>query len=263
MKYAKLTRSEGYEKITHIIWPETAMTYAFASGDYWAKELASLVPENGLLFTGVVRAEGGVASKDALRIYNSVQAVDHEAVVRFVYDKNKLVPFGEFVPFRGILPVEKITHGQLDFTPGPGAIAWSDMPERLPEVAPLICYEAIFPGYSDHTKPDWLLNITNDAWFGISTGPYQHLQMSRARAVEQGVPLLRAANTGISAYVDAYGRVLKMLPLGVTGVLDNKLPKDSQYPTIYIRFSTLIHWSGILLMGVYVMMLSRKTGDTN
>ena len=109
----------------------------------------------------------------------------------------------------------------------------------LPPVAPLICYEAIFPGRSvpPGTRPGLLLNVTNDAWFGITPGPYQHFAQARLRAVEQGLPLVRAANTGISAVVDPYGRIVASLPLGVEGVLDSKLPEAIE-PTLFSRMGS-------------------------
>lgn len=229
-KLATLTLSAGREEITHVIWPESAMPYPFASGDGWAMRLAELVPPDGLLMTGVMRMTGSPEDKN-LKIYNSVQAVDAKGEVAMVYDKAKLVPFGEFVPLRSVLPMDKITHGTLDFSSGEGGKNYS-LP-GLPSVRPLICYESIFPALAEDAWPAWLLNVTNDAWFGDSSGPRQHLEMARARAVEQGVPLVRAANTGISAVVDAYGRVIKLLPLGTTGVIDAPLPTPARQPTVF------------------------------
>lgn len=221
-QYLALSRSEGYEDITHIIWPETAMTYMFTSGDRWARELAEVAPKNGALLTGVVRLEGSFQDGTA-KLYNSLQAVNHEAQVQLTYDKIKLVPFGEFIPFRSWIPIPKITVGTVDFSRG--SVRHSLTLPGLPPIKPLICYEAIFPEMSEGAYPAWILNITNDAWFGDSPGPYQHLAMSRVRAVEQGVPLIRVANTGMSAVIDSYGRVLKRLPLNTRGIIDTALPK--------------------------------------
>lgn len=221
-QYLALSRSEGYEDVTHIIWPETAMTYMFTSGDRWAKELAEVAPKNGALLTGVVRLEGSFQDGTA-RLYNSLQAVNREAQVQLTYDKIKLVPFGEFIPLRQWLPIPKITVGTVDFSRG--TVRHPLTLPGLPPIKPLICYEAIFPEMSSGSYPAWILNITNDAWFGDSPGPYQHLAMSRVRAVEQGVPLIRVANTGMSAVIDPYGRVLKRLPLNTRGIIDTSLPK--------------------------------------
>lgn len=220
--YMALSRSEGYDGVTHIIWPETAMTYMFQPGDRWARELAKVAPENGALLTGVVRLDGSFMDGTA-KLYNSLQAVNRQAQVPLSYDKIKLVPFGEFIPFRRFIPIPKITVGTIDFSRGKKQHSYT-LP-GLPPFRPLICYEAIFPEMSAGAYPAWLLNITNDAWFGTSPGPYQHLAMSRVRAVEQGVPLIRAANTGISAVIDPYGRILKNIPLNQRGIIDTELPK--------------------------------------
>jgi apolipoprotein N-acyltransferase len=159
---------------------------------------------------------------------NSLFAIDAKGEIRARYDKVNLVPFGEFTPFRpvlGRLGFGKLVESTLDFTPGPGRTTVS-LP-GLPPFSPLICYEAVFPNEAAPTspRPAWLLNITNDAWFGISSGPYQHLAMARMRAVEEGLPLVRAANTGVSVVTDPYGRVLHRLGLGEQGVLDARLPE--------------------------------------
>ncbi len=236
-KLATLSLSAGKDDITHIIWPEAAMPFPFASHDTWAQRLAELVPPGGVLMAGVTRVEGRKETQD-VRIYNSMQAVNGNAEVVMAYDKVKLVPFGEFVPLREILPIEKITHGTLDFTAGTPGRNFSV--RGLPDFRPLICYESIFPALAAGERPGWLLNITNDAWFGDSSGPRQHLEMARARAVEQGVPLIRVANTGISAVVDAYGRIIKLLPLGITGVIDSPLPRAALAPPLFARFGKYI-----------------------
>ncbi|MEJ0009990.1 MAG: apolipoprotein N-acyltransferase [Alphaproteobacteria bacterium] len=134
-----------------------------------------------------------------------------------------------------LLPLEKITPGDTDFSRGPGAqtIAVDD----IPSFSPLICYEAIFPwtAVQPGARPKFLLNLTNDAWYGRSPGPYQHFAMARMRAVEQGLPLVRAANNGISAVVDPYGRIVRMLPLDARGVMDEALPEPLP-PTFYARY---------------------------
>ena len=158
-----------------------------------------------------------------------------------IYDKLHLVPFGEYLPFQGLmekLGFEQLTRVQGGFIPGtrrrPMAIP------KAPRVLPLICYEAIFPGdvASRDDRPGWIVNLTNDGWFGISTGPYQHLQQARLRAIEQGLPLVRAANTGISAVIDPVGRFVARLDLGLESVLDSSLPSAIP-PTVYARVGDL------------------------
>ena len=175
------------------------------------------------------------------RAYNSIYVIDHDGSVLSVYDKVHLVPFGEYLPFQDWM--EKLGFVQLTKVQG-GFIAGTrrrpmDLP-NAPRMLPLICYEAIFPGdvASRDDRPGWMINLTNDGWFGISTGPYQHLQQARVRAIEQGLPMVRAANTGISAVIDPVGRIVARLGLGVEGVLDASLP-TAIAPTIYTRIGDI------------------------
>ena len=149
--------------------------------------------------------------------------IDHDGSILSVYDKVHLVPFGEYLPFQtllerlGLMQLTKVRGG---FIPGDRRRAMG-VPRR--RFLPLICYEIIFPGEAVRRggeRPGWLLNLTNDGWFGSSSGPYQHFQQARVRAIEEGLPLVRAANTGISAVVDPLGRIVRSLPLGAEGVLD-------------------------------------------
>lgn len=254
-KHLSLSHSTGFEKVTHVIWPESAMTTMFESGDVWAQQLAHAVPENGLLLTGVTRMEGEAGSPN-FHLFNSMKALNKKAEVVLSYDKYKLVPFGEFVPLRKYLPLDKVTPGAYDFSSGPFPAAIGSA--ELPLVWPLICYEAIFPDLASSVHPAWILNITNDAWFGQSTGPYQHFAMARMRAVEHGVALVRAANTGISAVVDPYGRVLQQLPLGVTGVIDSKLPASLPHATLYDRFGEYILLLLLYILGLCVLIKPHK-----
>jgi apolipoprotein N-acyltransferase len=163
-----------------------------------------------------------------------------------------LVPFGEYVPLRHILPLDKITPGGADFTAGPGPQTLT-LP-GLPPVSPSICYEAIFPGVlvaSGEPRAQWLINVTNDAWFGDSAGPRQHFASARLRTIEEGLPLIRAANTGISAVVDPYGRVLAQLDLGHEGVLDSPLPVAVP-ATLYARLGD---WVLVILLAVSIALI--------
>ncbi|MDP5369955.1 MAG: apolipoprotein N-acyltransferase, partial [Pseudomonadota bacterium] len=171
------------------------------------KALSGIAPTNGYVITGTPRREDG-------KIFTTLSAIDEKGNIPYHYKKTHLVPFGEYVPFRNLLPIHKITPGAVDFTKGDG-IKTLNIP-GIPPFSPLICYEALFPGEvvekSTETKrPEWLLNITNDAWYGLSAGPYQHLALVRIRAIEEGLPLVRVANNGISAVIDPCGRVLHKL----------------------------------------------------
>src|SRR6185437_8209973 len=186
------------------------------------------------VITGTVRSNPPPAIPH--QFWNSLAAIDGKGDIVATFDKFHLVPFGEYVPFRGILPISKITPGTVDFTPGPGPRTLHL--EGLPPVEPLICYEVIFPHaiVDEADRPRWLLNITNDAWYGDTSGPFQPFDIARVRAVEEGLPLVRAANNGISGIVDAYGRVRAHLALDAVGVLDSPLPTALSGPTPYARF---------------------------
>lgn len=228
-KHVELSTKPGFENLSAVIWAETS-TPGFIEHDASLRQsLTEAVPPKGLLLTGAPRAE--VTNGQISQLWNSLEAVDQSGHVLATYDKAHLVPFGEYVPYSKVLPLPKIATGAVDFSPGPGPQTL-DIP-GLPPVSPIICYEAIFPGeVVDEThRPAWLLNITNDGWFGISAGPYQHFAAARLRAIEEGLPLVRDANTGITAVVDPFGRVLDQLPLGGNGFLDSPLPRPLSTPT--------------------------------
>ena len=161
------------------------------------------------------------ASADGWTYINSIIAVSPEGRVIATYDKHHLVPFGEYVPLRHWLPIDRLAPGHGSFAEGPG-------PKTLqipgaPPFSPLICYEAIFPGevVDSDLRPDWLLNLTNDAWFGTSAGPHQHLAIAKLRAIEEGMPLVRVASTAV---IDPYGRISEYKSIGQQGYIDSKLP---------------------------------------
>ena len=244
-KHMRLTLAALPQGASHVVWPEPAVPYDISNDSRLAAWLANAVPEGGLLFTGALRQEGGDKSDGdsnvPRRLRNSLHAIDSGGNLVATYDKHHLVPFGEYMPLRSIMSAAKLTHGNIDFSSGPGAESLA-VP-GLPPFSPLICYEAIFPGAVTprNMRPAWLLNITNDGWFGNTAGPYQHLQAARLRAVEEGLPLVRAANTGISAAIDPLGRYLGRLPLGQEGVLHVPLPKAlERTPYAHIGDWTLI-----------------------
>jgi apolipoprotein N-acyltransferase len=233
---------------THIIWPETATPEFLAEYPDDIRVLARFVPKGGALITGAPRIERGGARE--VTVWNSVHVIDDEARIRATYDKFHLVPFGEYLPFPNWLGVRKLTAGRVDFTPGPG-LATLEIP-GAPPVSPLICYEGIFPAHvvaPGEPKPQWLLNVTNDAWFGISSGPYQHLATVRLRAVEEGLPLARAANNGVSGVFDAYGRTTAYGDLGDRAVIDADLPQRLAEGTV---FASVGNWSVFLFLLIYI-----------
>ena len=241
-RHLSMTVAPGFEEATHVIWPETAAPFFLTADAERRAAVAAVTPPGGLLITGAPRM---TEARD--KIWNSLVAIDEAAAVVGVYDKFHLVPFGEYVPLQDWIGIAKLTQGAMGFSAGPGPLTLR-LP-GLPPVSPLICYEVIFPGrvLDAGDRPDWLLNITNDAWFGISSGPYQHFAAARLRAVEEGLPLVRAANTGISAVVDPYGRVVAALGLGRRGVVDSPLPKPLTGLTPYAELGD---WTLLLLLVV-------------
>ena len=235
----------GQPRPTAVIWPETSAYFSLDIDTVHRAEVATAAPRGGLLIAGSPRVRD--PGTPQVKLWNSLFAVTDGSELVGRFDKHHLVPFGEYVPFKEWLPIPKLTVGSVDFTPGPG-LATLHLP-GLPPVSPLICYEAIFPGAvaRDDDRPQWLLNLTNDAWFGTSAGPYQHFAAARLRAVEEGIPLVRVAGTGISAVVDPYGRTVASLGLGVAGVLDTILPQSISTYTIYARYGNWIVFSAIFV----------------
>ncbi|HSK40909.1 MAG TPA: apolipoprotein N-acyltransferase [Arenibaculum sp.] len=235
-RHLELAAAPGPAPVTHVVWPETAVPFLLEQDMGLRLAIAAATPPGGLTITGVPRAEG---APDDRRFWNSMLAVDGSGEIRAAYDKFHLVPFGEYMPLRRLIPFAAVAAAGGDFSAGPGPRT-IDLP-GLPPVSPLICYEVIFPGAvtSPEGRPAWLLNLTNDAWYGISAGPHQHFAIARVRAVEEGLPLVRAANTGISGVVDPYGRVVASLGLGEQGVVDSPLPAAIP-PTLYSRYGNIL-----------------------
>ncbi len=199
---------------THILWPEAAVPFPLGADPALERLLAGQMAPGQWLLTGGLRVE-----KE--KLFNALLAIN-TAGIQAAYDKHHRVPFGEYIPLRGILPLDTLAHGLGDIDAGEGtrSLALSG----TPPFSPLICYESIFSGEVTDGTARWLLVLTNDAWFGRSSGPYQHFALARVRAVEEGLPLVRVANTGISGVVDGYGRILATLPLGARDVLVTGLP---------------------------------------
>lgn len=239
----RTARQEAPDSRIVVVWPETASPFLLASDHQAAVMATAPLPPGGLLLAGSVRAEFGADGR-ATRVWNSLVSLDAQGTVLDTYDKVHLVPFGEYMPLRGLLPI-RLAVSALDFTAGAGRRAIS-LP-GLPAFGALICYEVIFPGeVTPPTRPAFLLNITNDAWFGVSAGPWQHLAAARLRAVEEGLPLVRAAQTGISAVFDARGRVVARLGLAETGVVVAPLPMAlARTPIAYLRL-----WGPVILLGL-------------
>ncbi|MCJ7597225.1 MAG: apolipoprotein N-acyltransferase, partial [Methyloceanibacter sp.] len=269
-EYIDLSKSaggtRGLQGVNLVIWPETAVPFLLADSPDALAAIGELLPDGSTLLVGSARL---IETRDELgnieerRVYNSLLVIDDKANVAGVYDKIHLVPFGEYLPFQDFLESLGFLHltgVRGGFSPGRG-------PRLLavpgaPPASPLICYEIIFPDaiIAFEGRTGWLLNVTNDAWFGTSAGPYQHFHQARIRAVEQGLPLVRAANTGISAIVDPYGRIVAELGLGERGVVDGLLPRALN-PTLFVRHGRAIELAvlGLALLAWFAYRVPRAT----
>lgn len=212
-----------------VIWPETAIAYDLEGSEQLRRTIVDAA--------GGVPVALGYQRREAGRFYNSLGVLSPSGELGARYDKQHLVPFGEYVPFGGWLSRLGIRGlaqvAEQGFSPGPGPT--SLRLGKLGRALPLICYEAVFPDdlRTGGPRPDWILQVTNDGWFGRFTGPYQHLAQARIRAIERRLPMVRVANTGVSAVIDARGRVLASLPLGAQGFLDQRLPPAAPDETPY------------------------------
>ncbi len=229
--------SNGARDFTHLIWPEAAFPFFLTREPDAMAQITALLRPNTELIVGAIRA-AAESKPGHIRAYNSVYVIDPDGSIRGIYDKVHLVPFGEYLPLQTLLErfgLQALTRQVGGFLSGERR-RLIDVP-GAPKMLPLICYEAIFPGAAvpRDERPGWIVNVTNDGWFGISAGPYQHFQQARVLAIAEGLPLVRAANTGISAVIDPVGRVIKSLPLGTDGVLDSPLPQPIGRPA-YVLF---------------------------
>ncbi len=216
-----MSHRPGFDRVAVVLWPETAVPFTVQPGSPVLPVLARAVPPRGYLLTGAERA----ATDDFHDgVWNSLLAIDKTGAIVAHYDKVHLVPLGEYIPFHKELPPISGIVGRGSFEVGESHLTL-DVP-GLPAFSPVICYEVIFPGaiVGPGARPKWIVNITNDAWFGVSSGPYQHLASARLRTIEEGLPMMRAANTGVSAVIDAYGRVLDSLDMEQEGIIDHEIP---------------------------------------
>ncbi|MEM1040273.1 MAG: apolipoprotein N-acyltransferase [Pseudomonadota bacterium] len=243
---------------THVIWPESAFPFILTERRDQLAKIADLLPPATSLITGAMRLERGIAGVEENRVFNAMLVLNGDGEIVSAYDKTRLVPFGEFLPFQNLLEqagFQQLTKQQGGFAKGtarnplqaPGA----------PAFLPLICYEIIFSGSvspmtgGDDQRPSWIVNVTNDAWFGATAGPYQHAHQAQIRAVETGLPVVRAANSGISMVVDGAGRVRNQLGLGLRGVVDSELPGALPLPV----FSRLGNAPFMALLGLLFLIV--------
>lgn len=242
-----------------IIWPETSIAAPlYAAGPYLDQVAAR---------TGTVPVVVGVQRVNGYRGYNSAAVIDANGAVAQIYDKRHLVPFGEYMPLPKLmsaLGLRTFTAQEgFGFSAGDTEMLFDFGP--LGKALPLICYEAIFPRDTRSAiRPDWLLQITNDAWFGTLTGPQQSLAQARFRAIETGLPMVRAANTGISAITDARGDIQVAIPLGQAGGVTAALP-HALPPTLYARIGErgVLGFLSLLALCAWLLPLGRRFRKTN
>ncbi|MDE1900858.1 MAG: apolipoprotein N-acyltransferase [Alphaproteobacteria bacterium] len=248
----------GQKPPNYIIWPETASTYYLSEDAFHRDAIAARLSPDADLITGVIRRD--LDGMGNTRFYNSMVVIDAQGRLVAGYDKAHLVPFGEYMPFRKYIPIEALAASGGDFTPGPGPRTLRII--GLPPFSPLICYEAIFPGHVvvAADRPSLMINITNDGWYGDTIGPYQHFAIVRVRTIEEGLPLVRAANTGISGIIDPLGRVNDRLGLEKRGFIDGSLPAPLPL-TFYAKWRdmpALVAFIFLFLMTLAAPFLKRK-----
>jgi apolipoprotein N-acyltransferase len=239
-RYLALTQSSDGPQPTHVIWPESAFPFILQDRPDRLQQIAESLHGNTQLVTGAMRAVWPTSTTPE-QVFNALYVVSSGGALLDHGDKTRLVPFGEYLPLGFVLKgvgLRQLVEGR-GFTPG---LQRKVIPiDGAPPFLPLICYEIIFSGQllsGDQVRPGWIVNLTNDGWFGQTSGPYQHFHASQIRAVEEGLPVVRAANSGISGIIDANGRVRAALGLGKVGVVDGPLPRAAPI-TLYSRIGTL------------------------
>ena len=259
-------RRVGLDDVTMLVWPESAFPFILTRDPDALATIAAALPAKTTLVTGAARAEDvrGEGGGEAHTIYyNSIEVIGRNGLILDSYDKIHLVPFGEYLPLDAVLRALGLHNFVAipgGFEPG-GRRGTLDVP-GLPPASPLICYEAIFPSAvmpsPGSPRAFYLLNVTNDGWFGTTAGPSQHFAQVRLRAIEEGLPLVRDAATGISAVIDPYGRILGSLPLGTEGVLDGPLPRPIT-PPLYARLGDSITY--LIWLGTIVSLFGVRSRD--
>jgi apolipoprotein N-acyltransferase len=248
-----LSTSGGMAGVTHLVWPESAVPMLIDEAPDARRQLVRALPDDVTLLLGALRRElHDPAGTPSVQVFNSLFALSGSGDILARYDKWRLVPFGEYLPLEALLKplgLRQFVPLPLGFSAGPAPLTLAI--EGTPAFAPLICYEAIFPRVliDRQDRPAWLLNVTNDGWFGNTAGPYQHLEQARFRAIEEGLALVRAANTGISAVIDPYGRILGRLALGEAGRFDSPLPRPLP-PTPYAVWGDWLFFFLLIMSGL-------------
>jgi apolipoprotein N-acyltransferase len=253
-----LAGTKALDGITHLIWPESAFPFLLTRNRAAIASIAALLPQATTLITGAMRAEAPVPGASKGFTFNSLYVINGDGEIIQAQDKVHLVPFGEYLPFQSLLEsigLRQLTRLRGGFTAGHQRRHIKL--DNAPTLLPLVCYEIIFPGQAlgSGEKPGWIVNVTNDAWYGNTPGPYQHLRQARIRAIEEGLPLIRAANSGISVISDSYGRIIRSIPLGKIGIIDGPLPKAAA-GTMFHIMGNLPYW--LILFGFFFFLTLGK-----
>lgn len=263
-KHIDMSKSSVDDEIDLVVWGEAAVPYPLDRDINHLIEVTEAIPANGFLVTGLLR---GAMEYGEIVAYNSLFVINERGDILDYYDKSHLVPFGEYLPFREYLPDFMRPVTNIVGTLGKGEKYKNIKVNGLPLMGGAICYESIFPGevVNKKEKPEILLVLVNDGWYGISAGPYQHLVASQMRAIEEGVTVIRSANTGVSAVIADNGEILGEIGLNVAGVVDVVLPKILSHSTFYGKFGNIIPLSMafVLLILAYIFDKYRKKSRTS
>ena len=253
--YIQMSRQDGLKDVNLVVWGETATAFNPEESVYYRDLMKNAVPENGYLATGLLRYD----EKNGA-LYNSFSVIDNSGQTVAFYDKNHLVPFGEYIPLRKYLPawVRPVANQVADFSKGEKFKILSV--NGLPSFNALICYEVIFPDeiINRQNKPAFIVLVSNDGWYGQSFGPYQHFEAARMRAIEEGITIVRSANNGISAVIEPTGAIRGMIGLNVKGIKDVYLPKNLGVDTIYGRIGGKGVQCLMLLLFLMVLMQNKR-----
>lgn len=233
-----------------IIWSEAALVVPYDIPQVKAELLDMLNSIEAILITGGI--SDNKKQGEEFELYTSMYALEKSGDKLFEYHKSHLVPFGEYMPLKKLLPLKKITHGLIDYKEGSGGLVYLEKYNL--KIKPLICYESIFADFvrTNNEIADVIINVTNDGWYGKSSGPYQHFHISRSRAVENGLPMIRAANNGISAIIDPLGRIVTKLNLNEIDYIEGLIPMKLNSPTIFSKFGNFT----LLLVIIFILLIN-------
>lgn len=259
-KHIKMSQLPGYDRVDFVIWSETAFPFPLEMDIYHRQLLQYAVPPEGYLITGALRYQCPSEQNRRCDTYNSMFVLDDSGKIIDYYDKSHLVPFGEYIPLRRFLPswIRPIANavGSFETGSGPKVI---NIPGQ-PSLGGLICYEVIFPHriLDSANRPQWLVNLTNDGWYGDSAGPRQHLAATKLRAAEEGITIARSAGSGISALISPLGIVIGQISLHQEGILDLNLPLQPQFSTTYSRVGNSVTLFLCILLLSFAFWHSRR-----